>query len=679
MRRPLLAAVLFFASAGVAHATTPPVRMVVRSADPSARSLASASPRFNLAGIHWQGSGTPWFRARSADGRWSAWEQADDDSGHSGVWHKGNAVWTGTANAIQIRRHGNVTHVREYLLWSPPVSVPSRRLQLAGSPAIVSRAGWHAEEEIRRHPPRYAPSLQFALVHHTVTANGYSCSQSASIVRGIEVYHVLGNGWDDIGYNFLVDACGQIFEGRYGGIDKNVIGAHSQGFNTGSVGVAVIGNYSSLKPSAAAQNALVKLLAWRLDVAHVDPSSSVVYASGGNSKFPAGKKVTLKAISGHRDTYFTECPGNALYALLPTIRTRVAQTGLPKLYAPAVTGGLGGLVRFSARLSSAIPWTITVSNAVGTTVGTSSGVGPGVFWTWDATFAPLGSYTWVISAGGTVRAAVGVIGGKTAALTLSDLRVNPPLLDGVVVPKATVSYTLSSAATVTAELIDPTQIATTLLTQTKAAGAQSFSFSAGTLPEGNYVIRLTARDTLGRSAQSRVPVTISRSVISYASDSKIVSPNGDGRHDQATFSFVLTQPSAVTLSLTTPLSIFPLLSAQLGIGAQTYAFTGVAANGAPVPDGTYAASLTVGAVTQSLPLVIDRVPPTLAVVSLKPLRVQVVERVTVIANINGRTVTTSVKPGVARVGPKVTVKTLRVVARDVAGNESAPITYPPSR
>ena len=84
--------------------------------------------------------------------------------------------------------------------------------------------------------------------------------------------------------------------------------------------------------------ALVKLLAWRLDIAHVDPSASVVYASGGNSKYPAGKKVTLKTISGHRDTYFTECPGNALYALLPTIRQRVAQTGLPKLYSPAVTG-----------------------------------------------------------------------------------------------------------------------------------------------------------------------------------------------------------------------------------------------------------------------------------------------------------------------------------------------------
>jgi hypothetical protein len=672
----LLGAFLFFASAGVAHAT-PPVQMFVRDVGSSSRSLASATPRFNLVGIHWQGRGNPLFRVRGAQGRWSAWQTADDDWGHSGIWRKSDAVWTGTATAIQIRKRGQVTHVREYLLWSPPVSDPTRRIQIAGSPVIVSRAGWHAEEEIRRHPPRYAPTLQFALVHHTVTTNGYSCSQSASIVRGIEVYHVEGNGWDDIGYNFLVDACGQIFEGRYGGIDKNVIGAHSQGFNTGSVGVAVIGTYSSLAPSNAAQNALVKLLAWRLDVAHVDPSASVVYTSGGNSKYPAGKKVTLKTISGHRDTYFTECPGNVLYNLLPSIRTRVAQTGLPKLYSPTVTGVVGGLVHFSARLSSSLPWTITVSDATGRTVATGTGTGPSVFWTWNASFAIPGAYTWVMSAGATVRAAVGVLGGKLAALTLTDVRVNPPTLDGVTVPKTTVSYTLSSPATVTAELVDSTGASVTLITQTKTAGAQAFSLTATGLAEGNYTVKLTARDALGRTALATVPLTISRSVLSFTADSTIVSPNNDGRHDQTIFAFVLAQPSAVMLALTTPVLDFQLLSAQLGSGTQTFAFTGVDANGAQIPDGTYSATLTVGGVTVSLPLVIDRVPPTLTVVSLNPLKVRVVERVTVIATINGQTVKTSVKPGVARIGPNVAVRTLRIVARDVAGNESLPITYPP--
>jgi N-acetylmuramoyl-L-alanine amidase len=650
--------------------------MVVRDAGASSpRALASATQRFNMVGLHWQGAGTPSFRVRGSHG-WSAWQQADDDWGRSGVWRRGNAVWTGTANAIQIRKRGDVTHVREYLLWSPPVREQERRLQIAGAPTIVTRAGWHAEEEIRRGKPRFAPSLQFALVHHTATAGAYSCNQSASIVRGIEVYHVQGNGWDDIGYNYLVDACGQVFEGRYGGIQKNVVGAHSQGFNTGSAGVAVIGNYSRTAPSKAAQDALVKLLAWRFDIAHVDPAASVVYTSGGNSKFRAGTRVKLRAISAHRDTYLTDCPGSALYGLLPSIRTRVAQTGLPKLYTPVVSGAVGGFVRFSARLTASLPWTITVSDATGATVASGTGVGPDVFWTWDATLAPPVAYTWVISAGATVRGAVGVLGGKLPALTLTDVSVNPPTLDGLAVPKSTVSYTLSAGATVTAEIVDATGVAATLSTQTKGAGAQSFAFSAAGLAEGNYVIRLTARDLLGRTAQATAPVTISHSVLSFTSDSRVVSPNADGRRDQAVFKFVLAQPSDVTLSLSSDLSTFLLLSAQLSAGTQSFAFTGRDASGFQLPDGSYIATLTVAGITQSLPLVVDRVPPAIAIVSLKPLTVRVREPVTVVATINGRIVKASVKPGVTTIVPKTIVSTLRLVARDAAGNESLPLTYP---
>src|SRR4051812_707435 len=137
--------------------------MFVRDVVPQpARSLASATPRFNMVGLRWRGGGTPWFRTRGA-GRWSAWQQGGDDP-----------VWTGPAHSIQVRTVGRITRLREYLLWSPPVSLPNRRLQLAGSPAIVSRAGWHADESIRRRAPRYATALQLSVVHHTATANGYS-------------------------------------------------------------------------------------------------------------------------------------------------------------------------------------------------------------------------------------------------------------------------------------------------------------------------------------------------------------------------------------------------------------------------------------------------------------------------------------------------------------------------
>ena len=166
-------------------------------------------------------------------------------------------------------------------------------------------------------------------------------------MRAIELYHVQGNGWNDIGYNFLVDKYGQVFEGRYGGITRPVIGAHAQGFNSGSVGIAVIGDYGSTSISPAARAALVSLIAWRLDLAHVDPLSKVVRVSAGNPRYPAGTAVTLNAISGHRDVYPTSCPGASLYAQLPSLRSEVAQTGLPKLYSPAVVGTLGGPVRFT--------------------------------------------------------------------------------------------------------------------------------------------------------------------------------------------------------------------------------------------------------------------------------------------------------------------------------------------
>ncbi|HEX7312252.1 MAG TPA: N-acetylmuramoyl-L-alanine amidase [Gaiellaceae bacterium] len=676
MKRLLLAAAFFVAPAGVAHAA-PPVQMVVRDVVPSSpRALASAAPRFNLVGLHWTGSGTPWFRTRSVAGRWSAWEPGDDDSGRSGEWRLGNPVWTGAADAIQVRLRGRVTHVREYLLWSPPIAAPKRRLQLAGSPVIISRVGWQADESIRRNAPRIAPTLKLAVVHHTATPNGYSCARSASIVRGIEVYHVKGNGWDDIGYNFLVDACGQIFEGRYGGIERNVIGAHSGGFNTGTVGVSMIGNYDRVAPSKAEQNALVKLLAWRLDVGHVDPRAIVPFVSGGNGKFPAGRTVNLRAVSGHRDTYLTSCPGSVAYRLLPSIASRVAQTGLPKLYAPIVSGTVGGPVRFTARLSSALPWTVTVADATGAIVATGRGTGANVAWTWDATYAVVGAaYTWTITAGATVRAAVGVIDGKLATLTLTDLRVTPPVLDGSVVPTATVSYTLSNAATVTAELLDLYDIPATLFVQSKSAGSQSFVLTPTGLADGNYTIRLTVRDALGRQAQATVPVAISHTVLSYTADAKIVSPNGDGRRDTVNLRFFLAQPAAVTLTLDAAFSSLPLLTANLTQGSQTFAFTGVTADGATMPDGAYQAKLTVGTVALSVPLLVDRAPPTMSLVSVSPLRLRVFEPVTVIATINGREIRASKKPGVFTLAKGVTVQTLRAVARDVAGNESVPVTY----
>src|SRR5215210_4065872 len=436
--------------------------------DGAQRQLAGvAAPRFTMVGLHWQGSGTVAFRTRSVDGRWSGWhpaapEDEDRPDRHAAErsvpgWEVGNPYWAGLSDRLDVRTTGSVRRVRAYYVDSEPQGVPPRTLSMAGSPRVISRLAWGANESIRRAAPLYAGNLHFALVHHTAGTNSYTRAESAAIVRGIMVYHVQGNGWNDVGYNFLVDRYGQVFEGRYGGIDRNVVGAHAQGFNSGSVGVSVLGTYNGAGITAAARDALVRLLAWRLDVGHVDPLSTLTWPSGGNPRYPTGVGVFLRAVSGHRDTGFTECPGNALYAQLDELAGAIGQTGLPKLYTPAVRGNLGGPVRFTGRLSTALPWTVSVTDSGGNRVAGGGGTGAAVDWTWDATAAAAGTYAWTIEAGPAVLPARGTVGAKPAALAITHAAAIP----SVVSPNADgfddtglISFRLSAPATVTATLVD---------------------------------------------------------------------------------------------------------------------------------------------------------------------------------------------------------------------------------
>ena len=156
------------------------------------RALASTVPRFNMVGVHWQGSGSVAYRTRRASGSWSAWRRSDDDDRVQASWHLGNLDWVGTAAAIRFRTQGTVTRLRAYYVWSPPEQLLARRLEIAGSPPIIPRAAWNANESIRRAPPTYSDATHFAVVHHTAGSNNYTAAQSATIVRGIEIYHVEG-------------------------------------------------------------------------------------------------------------------------------------------------------------------------------------------------------------------------------------------------------------------------------------------------------------------------------------------------------------------------------------------------------------------------------------------------------------------------------------------------------
>ena len=286
-------------------------------------------------------------------------------TGRSGAWRLGNPWWVGSSDQIEYRLRGKVSRLRAWFVSSPASGVPPRTLQKAGAPAIVPRAGWNADEKIKRAAPSFAANLRLAIVHHTAGANGYTAAQAPAIVRAIELYHVKGNGWNDIGYNFLVDRFGTVFEGRFGGIERNVVGAHAEGFNTGSVGVAVIGEYSSLAVAAKARSSLAALLAWRLDIAHVDPATTQSFISGGNARYGAGLPVFLRTVSGHRDTGFTDCPGTALYNLLNSIAGEVARMGCRSCTPPRSAAPSRGRCASGRSSPSPLPWIVDVYDAAG--------------------------------------------------------------------------------------------------------------------------------------------------------------------------------------------------------------------------------------------------------------------------------------------------------------------------
>ncbi|MFB7291820.1 N-acetylmuramoyl-L-alanine amidase [Actinacidiphila glaucinigra] len=193
-----------------------------------------------------------------------------------------------------------------------------------GRPRIVTRFGWGADEQLRNEDSDFTDAISAVFVHHTATGNDYECSDSPSVIRGIYRYHVKSSGWRDIGYNFLVDKCGNIYEGRSGGVSKAVFGAHTLGFNEHTMGIAVLGDYSEDEPSREALSAVAGLAAWKLGIYGHNPEGMTYLVSGGSNRYPKGTRVRMNVISGHRDGFNTQCPGTELYDDLGIIRRTAA-------------------------------------------------------------------------------------------------------------------------------------------------------------------------------------------------------------------------------------------------------------------------------------------------------------------------------------------------------------------
>ncbi|CAL9556112.1 hypothetical protein SUDANB70_04567 [Streptomyces sp. enrichment culture] len=197
----------------------------------------------------------------------------------------------------------------------------------APRPHILPRATWVGEDAREQPPPRYDDGIVAVFVHHTDSPNDYACAETPEVIRHLYEGQILGRDFDDIGYNFLVDRCGVVYEGRAGGTDRPVTGAHTQGFNHRTVGIAAIGTFTAGTPVPKPMlHAIATLAAWKLGPSDTDPRAEVrLVSSNGGSRYAAGTAATLPAVAGHNDGYETSCPGAALHARLPQIREMAAE------------------------------------------------------------------------------------------------------------------------------------------------------------------------------------------------------------------------------------------------------------------------------------------------------------------------------------------------------------------
>ena len=191
-----------------------------------------------------------------------------------------------------------------------------------GMPRVVSRAGWGADESIRCKDADYDDGVKAIALHHTAGSNNYTRAQAAAQVRAAYQYHAQNLGWCDIGYNALVDKYGTIYEGRYGGLDEAVQGAHIGGFNENTWGISMIGNYEIVPPTAELLESVTDLAGWKAAISGVDPESRVNLRSQGfsGSRYPAGAYAPVYGFFGHSDVHFTACPGRYTIARWPQIR-----------------------------------------------------------------------------------------------------------------------------------------------------------------------------------------------------------------------------------------------------------------------------------------------------------------------------------------------------------------------
>ena len=537
----------------------------------------------------------------------------------------------------------------------PPASAAT------SAPPIVTRSEWGADESLRSGPPSYAP-VKMAFVHHTASGNDYTPADAPALMRGVYAYHTKSLGWSDIGYNFLVDRFGTIYEGRYGGMDRGVVGAQVFGFNTGSTGISVMGTFTDAAPPAQVVTALERLLAWKLSVHGLDPAGTAKLTCGATEKFKSGSVVSFPVVAGHRDANYTECPGSRLYALLPAIRTNVARrvgtAVVARLSAdtPLISPNGDGVLdkaQLSVRITAAADWRITLRASGGGTLRSWSGQGAAAAVTWGGTaggkLVADGVYTLELTA----TSAAGETAGATRTITVDTTA--PRLAQAGAAPRtfspngdaqaetAAVSYSPAEACTVRVGILDAGGNVRRWLHGWRARGTGAYTVrwdgrvAAGdaltAAPDGTYRFDVERRDKAGNIARLGIAVTVDRTLGFPTAVPVTLSPNGDGTRDQTTLGFRLTRRAAVAIAVRLDDKLVRSLAlGTLAAGTHTATWDGKAGSGEYLassrPTFTVSATSTLGKSSVSKGLIVDLYRPKVYATAGKTTSVGTATRLT---------------------------------------------------
>jgi flagellar hook assembly protein FlgD len=421
-------------------------------------------------------------------------------------------------------------------------------------------------------------------------------------------------------------------------MDRGVIGAQVGGFNTGSTGVALLGTYSSEAPPAAAVTAVERLLAWKLALGGLDPQGSARLTCGLTDKYTKGESVTFPVVAGHRQANFTECPGDAYYALLPAMRANIARRVGSAMVAklavssPLISPNGDGVLDttvLDVRVSAPADWRVAVRGAGGQTVASWSGQGTGGTITWKGASGgervPDGVYTAELTAtpsGGEPASASARIVLDTVAPRLSGASspgTFSPNGDGQA-ESAAVAYTPAEACDVRVGVLNAQGDAVRWLHGWKPREARSYSVtwdgriaSGGGLvaaPDGQYRFDVERRDDAGNIARQGVKVVVDRTVGYPAAVPVTLSPDGNGVRDTTALTFKLTRKATVTVRVLLDAGVVRTLSlGALAAGAHAATWDGRTGSGEYLassrPTFTVTAVSTLGESRVTRGLVVD--------------------------------------------------------------------------